>query len=151
MVRMMRFLSNDDAAVCGGCAGGIEYLNLPLLKTPETEVLFDSKHYDWRYNGKDTFTEESSDMNPRGEHFFEEMEDSDHGYTENYQSVGHCPYGSCGDAIYFKGHVLDITGTDVWENMRRGCKIGWLWTIYTDKISAESEAEIAKRYYNQLD
>ncbi|MGO3641577.1 MAG: hypothetical protein ACTJFK_06415 [Psychrobacter sp.] len=70
--------------------------------------------------------------------------------TENYQSVGHCPYGSCGDAIYFKGHVLDITGTDVWENMRRGCKIGWLWTIYTDKTSAESEAEIAKRYYNQL-
>lgn len=147
MVRLMRFLSKNDAVISLDKTGEIECIEVPVLQTPETEILFNSKYYDWRYNGKDTLANGST-IDPRGEHFFEELDGSDHGYTENYQSVGHCPYGRSGDAIFFDGKVLDITGVDIHEKYKSGCVVGWKWVVFTDKKSAESEADIAERYYN---
>lgn len=129
----------------------IEAFVFDVTETNDTKMLFDEKYHAWRYNGKDVFEGDSWETNPKGEHFFEELVEGDDGYTENYQSIGHSPYGRAGDAIAIDGKVYDITRTDIEENYNKhGFCVGWIWVLYVNKRSADDIIKTDESYYSYL-
>lgn len=82
-------------------------IRVPIKHTPATDILFNDKYYDWRYDGTTHSDEEGVESDPRGEHYMEELAPPDsayhyHGFTENYESIGHCPLGKVGDRLWVR-------------------------------------------------
>ena len=129
--RDLRTLPDTGADLSKGLViGKTTRINMPLVESKETAILFDKKYHGWRYDGKDFYEDEPCVPNPRGEHYMEELRDDvDNPYMENYVAIGHCPYGLVGDALLVNGVAVEITDVELEEVTEKGVQTGWQWGI----------------------
>ena len=121
-------LNLKESLLAGTCTN----ISVPLIESDDTKLIFDSKAYGWRYDGKDHYEDKLCVENPRGEHYVEELRDdfeNNNEYTENYQSIGHCPHGLVGDALLIDGVAVELTDVYVVED-EQTCQVrDWKWLL----------------------
>lgn len=82
-------------------AGDKTQHRVPIENNEDTAILFNGS--DWRYDGLEFKEDGCCAPNPQGEHYMERLEPEEgevHQYTEEYESIGRCPFGAIGDRLW---------------------------------------------------
>ena len=130
--RTLRALPDTGVDLSKGLLfGEITQVTTPVVENKDTQILFNKKHYGWRYDGKEFSEDESGIEDPLGVHWMEELrDDEERPYTENYVEVGHCPYGQIGDALLVNGVVLEIKDVYLELSEDKDCSPAhWVWVM----------------------
>ena len=82
---------------------------VPIENNEDTAILFNGS--DWRYDGLEFKEDGCCAPNPQGEHYMERLEPEEgevHQYTEEYESIGRCPFGAIGDRLWVQEQYRPI-------------------------------------------
>ncbi len=90
-------------------AGDKTQHRVPIENNEDTAILFNGS--DWRYDGLEFKEDGCCAPNPQGEHYMERLEPEEgevHQYTEEYESIGRCPFGAIGDRLWVQEQYRPI-------------------------------------------